>query len=263
MKRFLSLVSIVLTLVALSSIAAACGSDDGAAATGGDGDDSFVGQWQFADGTVDGAPIPMVDGYRITMTLGDDGSIGGTAACNSYGGTYELDGSSIMIGELSWTEMGCEPEVMESESAFLGALQRDVELARSADALTMTGSGADLRFTEVPPVEPAELVGTTWTLDTIIEGDAASSVQGAPTLFLDPDGTFAATTGCRDISGRYLIEGDALVFPEMRADGECTEQLQGQDSAVISVLENPRIEIDGKRLTLTAAGDQGLSFRAE
>lgn len=269
MKHVVSLVLSVLALVAMASVVVACGSDDGETATDEDtatgsdgGGESFVGQWQLADGTLDGDPIPMIDGYRITMTLGADGSIGGTAACNSYGGTYDLDGSSITIGELSWTEMGCEPAVMESEAAFLAGLQRQVQLARSGTELTMTGDGAELRFSEVPPVEPAELIGTTWVLDTIIDGDTASSVQGEPTLFLDADGTFSATTGCRDLGGSYLIDGDALMFPEMRADGDCPEQLQRQDSSVISVLENARVDIDGTRLTLSAAGNEGLGYRA-
>ena len=57
-------------------------------------------------GTVGGEPVPIVDGYPITLSLTDEGA-GGTAACNGYGGMYEIAGAQITFSELLGTAMAC------------------------------------------------------------------------------------------------------------------------------------------------------------
>ena len=52
----------------------------------------------------------------------------GSAGCNSYGGSYQIDGDRIFVGEMVSTEMAClDPEgLMEQESyllEFLGDAQ--------------------------------------------------------------------------------------------------------------------------------------------
>jgi heat shock protein HslJ len=192
--------------------------------------------------------VPIVEGYRITLTLEEDG-VGGTAACNLYGGDVEIDGGDWRLGELSWTERGCEPDVMASEQAYLAALTAVDSVARDGEQLVLSGSGAELRFDELPPVPTAELVSTVWELDTLIEGDAASSVLGdQATLELRGDGTLEGSTGCRTLTGTYVVSGDEVVATSLAAD------------AVIG--DGFRAAIDGGRLTLTSEGDLGLGYRA-
>jgi len=267
MRRFIFLLVIAL-------VAGACG-DDGPLSGVEDGDpttsqptapepDSSLdveGEWELAGGTLDGAPFPLVDGWRVTMFL-DDGMIGGTAACNGYGGRYDTDGSSITLTEWSITEMGCQPDVMESEQAFLSVLQKPLTLSRTGDELAVTGEGFDLQFTKIEPIATAALIGTVWELHTIVQGDAATRFIGEASLILDPDGTFTASTGCRQVDGTYLITGDELLFPDMAATGECPADQTDQDNAVISVLESARVEIDGDQLRLLSSGGEGLQYSA-
>jgi len=189
-----------------------------------------------------------------------DGKIGGTAACNGYGGNYTINGLTMTIGELAATEMGCAPEVMESEQAFMTALQRPLTLDRQADTLSVTGQGVDLGFIAVAPVPTAELVGAVWQLETLIDGEIVIQARGEATLLLSLDGTFTGSTGCRGLSGTYVITGDELQFPEMTAEGECPTELADQDSFVISVLEGSRVEIEGERLSLLSTGGEGLQY---
>ena len=69
-------------------------------------------------------PIP---GTTFTATF-EDGQVRGSAGCNSYGGSYQIDGDRIFVGEMVSTEMAClDPEgLMEQESyllEFLGDAQ--------------------------------------------------------------------------------------------------------------------------------------------
>ena len=61
-----------------------------------------------------------IDGSRLTISF-EDGNISGTAGCNSYGGSYQLDGDRIFFGEIFATLMACvESEGrMDQEALFL------------------------------------------------------------------------------------------------------------------------------------------------
>jgi heat shock protein HslJ len=67
---------------------------------------------------------PITD-TNPTITFGDDGSISGNASCNTYSGTYSLQGESISIITIASTQRECfEPEgIMEQERMFLDYLQ--------------------------------------------------------------------------------------------------------------------------------------------
>jgi heat shock protein HslJ len=50
----------------------------------------------------------------------------------------------------------------------------------------------------------------------------------------------------------------------LSAQGECDPALADQDSHVVSVLEGGiRVEIEGNRMTLMAAGSEGLTYLAD
>lgn len=232
---------------------------DGDAADGGPLAD---GSWVLSRGFGPDGDIPIVDGWPITIGFESD-TFGGTAACNGYGGGYSTDGASISWQDVSQTEMGCEGPAMASEAAFLSALLL-VDSFELADGLLLTGPGVELMFSREAPVPTADLVGQLWLLDTLIQGETASSVQGDPaTLLLDADGNVRGGTGCRTFTGSYVINGGSVLFPDFAMDGECPAQLTTQDNQVVTVLgDGFTPSIDGDRLTLTSAGNEGLSYKA-
>lgn len=235
------------------------------ACLGNDFSDSLEGSWELQSGTYDGEPIPMVDSHPITVTF-DGEQIFGTAACNGYGGKWQINNGTFQILEIAWTEMACGPsEVMDSEAAYLSALS-NVETVEPADGmLVMTGSRTEMTFTQLAPVPTADLLGTVWVLDGLVQGDVVSSVSGErATLELFSDGSFIGSTGCRTIAGSYVITGADVQFTTWGAEGDCPAELAEQDSRVISALEGGfRVEIDGDRMTTWVAGDEGLVYRAE
>ncbi len=270
-KRLLPLLFAVLAV-----LATACGDaslvDAGSDTDNGSGSDGIVvdghgldGSWILSSGTLANTPIDLLADHPVTMTI-EGSEIGGRAACNHYGGTLSAEDGAFGVGDLAWTEMGCEPAIATVEAQFLEAFQNATAAHRDGDELRLTGVEVELLFTIVAPIPTAELVGTTWVLDTLLSGDAASStISGAEpaTLVLAEDGTFTGHTGCRSLAGEYLVTSGFLQFPSWGADGVCPTEFQSQDSAVVSVLEDGlEVLIDGDRLTLHGPGGDGLSYRA-
>ncbi len=249
MKLFILPILLVLVL-------AACGggeaSSDGSSAVDPDGD------WVLIDG------MDTIADFPITLSI-EGNQVSGRAACNSYGGTIRINGTAVAISELFQTEMGCQPEVMEAEQRFLAALASVDNFSVDGTRLTLSGSGAGLGFEPVTPVPTSALVGTTWVLDTLIEGETASTVAGDPaTLLLSADGTLTASTGCRTLTGTWLENGGVIVVPNLSADGECPDDLWKQDSLVVTVIEDEfSAEVEGNTLTLTSMGGDGLVYRSE
>jgi heat shock protein HslJ len=130
----------LLSLIALA--ATAC--------LGSDFADSVEGSWQMTSGTVDGEEISLLDSHPVTITF-EGNQVSGTAACNGYGGTFDLDGSEIAIGELAMTEMACVPEeIMQIEAMFATAISR-VETVGIDEQMTLSGEGVELVFESLDP----------------------------------------------------------------------------------------------------------------
>ncbi|MBW3612350.1 MAG: META domain-containing protein [Chloroflexi bacterium] len=221
------------------------------------------GEWTLVDGTHRGNPLPIPAEAPITMTI-DRGEVGGRAACNTYGGAVTLDGERIGFGAMSMTEMGCDPAVMEAESAYLTALDDVERWARQGERLTLTGEAVELTYELIPPTPDAALVGTAWRLDGLVDGEAVSSTMGDPaTLLLRDDGHLTGTTGCRTFEGRYEIEGGVVRVTELTNEDRACPGLEAQDEHVLTVI-NERFDavVEGDRLTLSD-GRLGLLYLAE
>ena len=228
------------------------------------GSASLDGEWLLQEGTNQGAAVPIVAGSKITLRI-DGQQAGGSAACNLYGGTIKVSGSSISISALSMTEMACQEKLMASEAAYLAALPRVTTVDRSGSSLVLSGPQVELRFVLVPPVANANLGGTTWILDSLISGDAVSSTVGERvTLQLGGDGRLSASTGCRNVTGSYTVsDGQVQVTLDPWDTIGCAEEVGAQDAHILGVLASAfSIDVDGDRLTLMA-GNQGIGYRAE
>ena len=69
--------------------------------------------------------VSVIIGTEITANFGKEGTLSGSASCNNYKATYEVDGDNISIGPAAATRMFCpEPDgVMEQEVQYLAALE--------------------------------------------------------------------------------------------------------------------------------------------
>ncbi len=247
-------------LLAVGLVLAACTGR----ADGGSPADDLVGEWEFVLGTAAGAPLPQPAGARATVTF-DGTRAGGQSFCNHYSAGYTRNGDSVRFEGLGGTEMGCEPAVMHAEVQFLSALGTVDTVAVTGEELLLTGRDVELRFRPVPVVPTSELVGTEWVLDTLLDGDVASSTSGRSVLRLDADGTFTGTTACHALSGRWQPTGSAVRFPEFAAEEtDCPEELRTQDAHELAVLgDGFQLTIEENRLTALDADGRGLVYRDE
>lgn len=248
---------LVLLLLAAWALAA-CGSDADAGAA------DVTGRWQLTGGTVDGAAIPLPAGGRATLDLGG-GEARGTAFCNHWFATVRSEGSAFSLDGIGRTEMGCAPDVMAAETAYLAALAAVGTAARDGGALVLTGDGVDLRFEPVPAVPDSPLEGTRWVLESVLEGGTASSTVGDPAvLLLGADRRAEAGTGCRTLTASWLLEDGALVLDDLLPDGAgCPPGVERQDAHVTAVIgAGPALELHEDRLTLTAPDGRALVYRA-
>ncbi|MEX0658853.1 MAG: META domain-containing protein [Egibacteraceae bacterium] len=253
-----------LTLTAL--LLAGCGDPGGG--SGGPADD-LAGAWELGEGTGPDGAIPLAEGHPITFTVEDDGEqVGGTAACNSYGATLARDGERLAVTGLFATEMGCSPAaVMDAEQAYLTALARVDAATTEGDTLTLTGDGVALTFARLPETVDEPLVGTSWVLDTLLDGETAATVPEAErpmTLELAEDGTYRADTGCNTLDGQFVDAGDRLDLRTVSVtDVACPAPFTDVQEHVVAVLDH-EVAVDraGERLTLTADDGLGLGYRA-
>lgn len=279
-----------LALVGVVTVAA-CGtsdSDDGVAAVDpvadseAPSDDTvdgsqFDGEWLANELTVDGIRIDLDPSWPITVTI-DGEAISGTAACNQYSGVVDVSTGAghgtFVVSDLRWTEMGCEPAVMDVEQAFLSALQA-VDSYESADGLYVadTGAGTNFHLVRASPVAAAEFTGTTWVLDTYLENGNAStwSDMADVTIRFDDDGAVQGATACAGIDGDWALDDERLSLSrldriEIPALANCNDGDGELESLVIDVLEGLDLTatIDGQRLWLEARAsggyEAGLSF---
>jgi len=86
-----------------------------------------------------GGFVSLLRGTEITALFGDDGNLTGSAGCNNYTASYEVEGETISIGPAAATRMMCaKPEgIMEQESAYLSMLESAAAYQIRGDALKM------------------------------------------------------------------------------------------------------------------------------
>ncbi|MFW5936080.1 MAG: META domain-containing protein [Candidatus Hadarchaeota archaeon] len=83
--------------------------------------------WELESFDSGGEEIKVLPGTNITLKFEEENKFGGSAGCNSYGGSYEVgkeNSNSISMGSIVSTEKWCLNEgIMDQESRFLSAMQ--------------------------------------------------------------------------------------------------------------------------------------------
>jgi heat shock protein HslJ len=213
-----------------------------------------------------GAARPLVDGTRIRLHFGTT-DLGASAGCNSIGGTYRIEDGRLIFEGGSMTEMGCDPD-RDAQDQWLIAFLGSRPVARLAgNDLTLESGSVVVTLRDSEVVEPdANIVGPTWTLTSIIQADAVSSVPDgqSATLKFGADGSLEVFAGCNRGSGTWKaiaggIEVKDVVLTKMACDGPSALI----ESAVLGVLNAGTIQvaIDASLMTLTA-GPNGLQYTA-
>jgi heat shock protein HslJ len=219
--------------------------------------------------TENGTQRPLVTGTRISVNFTGTDKVGASAGCNSMGGTARIEGGKLVVTDLATTDMGCEQPRMDQDTWFGNFLTSHPALSLAGDELVLSSSTIEIRFTDQRIVDPDRpLAGTRWSVDTIIRGEAASSVPAGASAYL----VFSATTvdgstGCQNLSGPVTVLATTIVFPTQGVAGasapSCDAGRAALHAAVVAALRgNVAYTIRGPRLTLTGPGGAGLGLHA-
>ena len=111
-----------------------------------------VGDWEVTGFQTDAAVVSPLPGTTLTATFAEDGTLSGSSGCNTYSGTYTIDGNRIEIGQLGSTLAACEePEgIMDQEAAYLEALSTAVSFEVSGGSLSLLREDGTFAASYIP-----------------------------------------------------------------------------------------------------------------
>jgi len=95
------------------------------------------------------AVVSVISGTEITAVFDEDGRVAGSAGCNNYFASYELDGEKLSVGMPGSTRMiAAEPKgIMEQESTFLSVLESVAGYEIDGNSLTLQNSSGETVLT--------------------------------------------------------------------------------------------------------------------
>ena len=215
--------------------------------------------------TKDGAVFQLADGTRVRLTF-DDGRLNASAGCNIIGGTFSIDGDRLIFTGASMTEMGCAEPRMSQDQWLIDFLGSSPTFVLDGNDLTLTSGTTVVTLLDREVAEPDQpFVGTTWSLNTLIDGGTASSIPVGvdATITFSADGTFSMHDGCNSGGGKYTVDGDTITFSEVvMTKIACSGAASQVEQAVLAVIRTrPPVAFatDAGSLSFTS-GAAGLQF---
>jgi heat shock protein HslJ len=225
----------------------------------------------------------VLAGTEVTVAFGADGNLAGSAGCNNYTSSYQVEdpGASsgpLSVGMAASTMMMCPgPEgIMEQESAYLAALQSAATYEIQGTQLAIAGADGTTLLTYEVSV-PLSLTGTVWEAIGYNNGKEAvvSLIIGTEiTAMFGEDGTLAGSAGCNRYNATYEAEaapsgaeGTISIGPAASTRKFCAEPegTMDQEGLYLAALEMADVyRIDGDRLQLrTSEGSLVADYVAQ
>ena len=217
----------------------------------------------FVSTTVTG--FELIDGTEIRISFEED-HLSASAGCNTVGGAYTVENDLLSVSEPSATLMACDPQLMSQDDQLIGFLTDDPAISLKDDVLTLAGAEVTVEMRQESGADSgAPLVGTTWTLDSIVDGDAASNVPSGvepPTLEISDAGEASVFTGCNHGGASVAVGDTSLTFGPLRLTRmACGEDATAVEAAVTSVIDGKvDYSINGDVLTVSKDA-QALEYR--
>lgn len=204
-------------------------------ACGGDGSSLTGSEWILT--ALEAQPV--IAEAPITVAFTDELEVGGTAGCNTYSGSYEVDGDTISFGLMATTRVACPQPIMEQEASYLAVLDRTQTYAVTGDVLTLYGPGG--QELAIFAVESQDLAGTAWSVITYNTGTQAVRTvvpDTAITAAFDEGGQIAGNASCSDYSGPYVTEDGAITIGPLAATEQFCEGLAEQEAQYLAALQS-------------------------
>jgi heat shock protein HslJ len=197
-----------------------------------------------------------IESAPSTLAFGDDGFVTGNTGCNSFRGSYELDGDRLSVASTGTTRAACvPPEASRQERAVLSGLTATIRYVVGEGELALL-DGRGGRLLVYTPAS-TDLADTRWGAVGINDGAVVvnSATTEAVEVEFRSDGSLGGTTGCRDLAGSYRLEqGDGSrleIRPDTTGTGTCSpEQTEGEADLLAALTATTTYRISGNKLAL-------------
>jgi heat shock protein HslJ len=251
----------VLVLLATAIIGAGCSSSGG---TGGKLEGvRWVLKSYDSKGVTKNAP-----GDTSIDALFEGGKVSGFSGVNTYQGSYKLSGSSLSVSQLASTMMAGPQDLMDTEQAYLAALQQTSSYTADPSGLTLFDRGGK-KILEYAKGKAPSLTVDTWVVTSYFNGQSAivSVINGTRlTALFSSNGTLTGSSGVNEYSSTYQSQGQNITIAapvattnNSSADAAVTQQ-ETQYLAALQLAARYRIQ--GDRLDLLRA-DGGFAVTFE
>jgi heat shock protein HslJ len=217
--------------------------------------------------TEGGQEKKLADGTRIRLTF-DRSNLGANAGCNHLGGAYRIDGTVLVVNDFAMTDMGCPAPLGEQDQWLVRFLTSHPTFALTGDNLVLTSGQTVMTLVDRRVADPDRpLLGTHWTVTSIIDGEAVSSVpSGADAYFVFEDkDRVVGSTGCNQFRGTAKESTGTITFSAVAMTKmACTDDRGRMESAVTRLFDAGPVtwKIEADVLTLTAVDGHGLELTA-
>jgi heat shock protein HslJ len=218
--------------------------------------------------TEDGRIRALMPGTDLSVEFTDDGRLIAQAGCNTMQGQVNTAGGTLAVdGGLVTTDMACGPGLAEQDMFVGSVLEASPSWRLDGDRLTITSGTTRLDMAAREAITPnEELTSTTWVLNTLIDGQVASSVPAGPQeMTLVFDGDTLTMKVFNHLQSEYTIVDNLIVF----GAGTVTEmagspEMIPVENAVFGVLVGEvTYEITANQLTITHPSGKGIQLHAK
>ncbi len=240
-------------------LVAGCGGEDGGGTPGPPPEFEGV-PWIVTSGL----SAPSWEQFAPSATFAG-GKVSGSAGCNQFNASYDVDGEKLAVGDIAASLMACPPLADPVEREYLEAL-RAVDGWRLENGELVLVDEDDrelLRFGE------PSLTGS-WAVTSLRRRDSVESpIENTYiTAVFGDDGIVAGSTGCNDYEAAYSVERNEMRIREPTVGSNRCDTPKGimrQQREYLAALPLTRTyEIGGSKLTLlTADGTIVATFARE
>jgi heat shock protein HslJ len=219
---------------------------------------SIVGSWAMGsyNNGRGGFQSALAD-TQVTAVFSEDGKLTGNAGCNTYSGSYTVDGDKLDIGPVITTKKACAPDIMAQEAAYLRALEAATVFAIQANEMVLRddkGAAQVGYLAHEGETSASALDSTAWQLTGFNNGRGAvqTALADVTVTAVFAEGRIAGSGGCNSYSASFEEDGSSikigLPISTMMA---CEQRIMQQEAAYLKALSAAAtFEIRGEELTL-------------
>jgi heat shock protein HslJ len=212
-----------------------------------------------------GAAKPLVTGTTIRLRILEGGRIAVQAGCNTSEGAARIDAGALVVDDLATTDVGCEEALHQQDEWITGFFRGRPAWKLDGENLVLTGKDIELKMVDNAADKAARpLVGTRWTVETLVSAGTSSSVPAGTAAFINfaEDGKVTGSTGCNSFGGTAKVDGNKIDFGELVMTKMACDGAAGDlEASVLRVLDQDlTYRISGGKLVLEAPDGSSLEL---